>query len=124
MRMTPLWCLMGIGGVVRVVGLVTSLLAAPVAWGQAAAPARFSEADIAAGHAQYNKTCVHCHGFNMVNSGTTVYDLRRFPVDDPDRFFNALNRGKGNMPSFQDALTADQMKLLWAYVGSRGGKEP
>ena len=91
-----------------------------------AAPAqtRFAADDIAKGHAQYDKTCVHCHGFNMVNSGTTVYDLRRFPVDDPDRFFNSVSNGKGNMSSFKDALTPEQMQLLWAYVGSRGGKEP
>ncbi|GAC1357906.1 MAG: hypothetical protein NVSMB34_12610 [Variovorax sp.] len=94
--------------------------AATLTWAQA----RFSAADIAAGHAQYDKTCVHCHGFNMVNSGTTVFDLRRFPVDDPDRFFHSVTHGKGNMPSFQDAVTPEQMKLLWAYVGSRGGKEP
>lgn len=88
------------------------------------AQARFSAEDIAAGHAQYNKTCVHCHGFNMVNSGTTVFDLRRFPLEDPDRFVHSVTNGKGNMPSFKEALTPDQIKLLWAYVGSRGGKEP
>jgi cytochrome c6 len=98
--------------------------AAPFVRGQATAPQHFSAEDITAGHAQYDQTCVHCHGFGMVNSGTTVYDLRRFPVDDPERFFNSVTRGKGNMPSFKDALTPEQMKLLWAYVGSRGGKEP
>jgi mono/diheme cytochrome c family protein len=60
----------------------------------------------------------------MVNSGTTVYDLRHFPLDQPDRFFTSVTNGKGNMPSFKDALTSEQMQLLWAYVGSRGGKEP
>ena len=91
-----------------------------------AAPAepRFAADDIAKGHAVYDKSCVHCHGFNMVNSGTTVYDLRRFPVDDPDRFFSSVSNGKGNMPSYKEALTPEQTKLLWAYVGSRGGKEP
>lgn len=90
----------------------------------AAAQARFGAEQITQGHAQFHRTCSQCHGRNMVNSGTTVYDLRRFPVDDPDRFFNSLNNGKGNMPSFKEALTQEQMKLLWAYVGSRGGKEP
>ena len=100
--------------VVVALGATTTL-----SWGQA----RFSTDDIAAGHAQYDKTCVHCHGFNMVNSGTTVFDLRRFPLDDPDRFFSSVTNGKGNMPSFKEALSPDQIKLLWAYVGSRGGKE-
>jgi mono/diheme cytochrome c family protein len=27
------------------------------------------------------------------------------------------------MPSFKDALSTEQINLLWAYVGSRGGKE-
>jgi mono/diheme cytochrome c family protein len=100
--------------------------AAALAAASLAAPAqtRFSADDIAQGHALYDKSCVHCHGFNMVNSGTTVYDLRRFPVDDPDRFYNSVSNGKGNMASYKDALTLEQIKLLWAYVGSRGGKEP
>lgn len=55
----------------------------------------------------------------MVNSGNTVYDLRRFPIDQPDRFFASVSTGKGNMPSFRDALTAEQMRRLWAYVSSR-----
>lgn len=101
--------------------LVAALSAATM---PTAAQTRFSADDIAAGHSQYDKTCVHCHGFNMVNSGTTVFDLRRFPLDDPDRFFNSVTNGKGNMPSFKEALSTDQIKLLWAYVGSRGGKEP
>ena len=33
-------------------------------------------------------------------------------------------RGKGNMPSFKDALDMQAVQALWAYVGSRGGKEP
>jgi cytochrome c6 len=87
-------------------------------------PAGFAADDIAAGAVQYNRTCAQCHGRNMVNSGTTSYDLRRFPVDQLDRFLLAVNKGKGNMPSFDSALTPEQIRVLWAYVGSRGGKEP
>jgi len=85
---------------------------------------RFEPEEIELGRDQFHKICSHCHGFNMVNSGTTVYDLRRFPVDDPDRFMNSVTNGKGNMPSFKDSLTPEQIKRVWAYVGSRGGKEP
>ena len=88
------------------------------------AQARFSADEIERGHKQFDRTCAQCHGRNMVNSGTTVYDLRRFPVDQPERFFNSVSYGKGNMPSFKDALSAEQIYLLWAYVGSRGGNEP
>jgi len=84
----------------------------------------FGAEDIAAGGLQYNRTCAQCHGRNMVNSGTTSYDLRRFPVDQVDRFLLSVSKGKGNMPSFEAALTPEQIKVLWAYVGSRAGKEP
>lgn len=90
----------------------------------AGAQTRFTPEDIEQGKAQYQRTCVHCHGLNMVNSGTTVYDLRRFPVDDRERFFHSVTNGKGNMPSFKDVLEPLQIGWLWAYVGSRGGKEP
>lgn len=56
----------------------------------------------------------------MINSGTTVYDLRRFPPDQPERFFLSVTKGKGNMPSFQDALTPEQMQWVWTYVSNRG----
>ncbi len=85
---------------------------------------RFTVEQIELGRAQFHRTCAQCHGRNMVNAGTTVYDLRKFPVDDPERFLHSVTNGRGNMPSFKEALTSDQMALLWAYIGSRGGKEP
>lgn len=85
---------------------------------------RFTPGQIEAGRQQFHRTCSHCHGLNMVNSGTTVYDLRKFPLDQHDRFVNSVTNGKGAMPSFKDALTPEQIDILWAYVGSRGGKEP
>jgi cytochrome c6 len=103
-----------------------AVVAAAAALNAAAADAqdRFSSEDIESGNAQFHRTCAQCHGRNMVNSGTTVYDLRRFPVDQSDRFFNSVTNGKGNMPSFKEALSPEQMQLLWAYVATRGGKEP
>ncbi len=91
-----------------------------VAW----AEPHFDPEAIEKGREQYHRTCAQCHGRNMVNSGTTVYDLRRFPVDDPERFTASVTQGKGNMPSFRESLTPAQVQSLWAYVGSRGGKEP
>ena len=99
------------------------LLALPVATLAQATAGKFEPAQIEAGRAQFHRTCAQCHGRNMVNAGTTVYDLRRFPVDQPDRFQHSVTEGKGNMPSFKDALTPEQIAVLWAYVGSRGGKE-
>jgi cytochrome c6 len=53
-----------------------------------------------------------------------VFDLRKFPLDQPDRFRQSVMQGKGAMPSWKDKLTAEEVQWLWAYVGSRGGKEP
>lgn len=86
--------------------------------------ATFDLEAIEKGRAQYQRTCAQCHGRNMVNAGTTVYDLRRFPVEQEERFMQSVLNGKGNMPSFKDALDLETIKHLWAYVGSRGGKEP
>ena len=99
------------------------LLVLPVATLAQATGGKFTSDQIEAGRAQFHRTCAQCHGRNMVNAGTTVYDLRRFPVDEPDRFQHRVTNGKGNMPSFKDALTPEQIAVLWAYVGSRGGKE-
>jgi mono/diheme cytochrome c family protein len=85
---------------------------------------RFDLEAIEKGRAQYQRTCAQCHGRNMITPGTTAYDLRRFPVDQPERFVQSVTQGKGSMPSFKDALDSDAVKHLWAYVGSRGGKEP
>jgi cytochrome c6 len=99
------------------------LLALPLSTLAQATGGRFETAQIDAGRDQYNRTCAQCHGRNMVNAGTTVYDLRKFPIDQPDRFQHSVTNGKGNMPSFKDALTPEQVAVLWAYVGTRGGKE-
>jgi mono/diheme cytochrome c family protein len=84
---------------------------------------RFKTEQIEEGRTVFHRTCAQCHGRNMVNAGTTVFDLRKFPVDDADRFTSSVSNGKGSMPSFKDALAPEQITALWAYVGSRGGKE-
>jgi cytochrome c6 len=98
-----------------------AVLAAAPAW--SGAP-RFAPEAIDKGREQYNRVCVQCHGRNLINAGTTVFDLRKFPADQPDRFRQAVLQGKGAMPSWKESLSAEQIDWLWAYVGSRGGKEP
>ena len=100
------------------------LMALPVATLAQATTPRFTMEQIERGRDQFHRTCAQCHGRNMVNSGTTVFDLRKFPLDQQDRFYNSVTNGKGNMPSFKDALSPEQLDLLWAFVGTRGGKEP
>jgi cytochrome c6 len=75
-----------------------------------------------AGRALYSKNCSHCHGFNMVNPGTVSYDLRKFPSEDPERFFTSVLQGKGSMPAWKQSLTEEQVKSIWAYVQT-GGKQ-
>lgn len=72
------------------------------------------------GRRLYTQNCSHCHGFNMVNPGTVSYDLRKFPLEDPDRFFSSVREGKGAMPSWKASLTSEQITQIWAYVQTRG----
>jgi len=68
----------------------------------------------------YSHLCSHCHGFNMVNSGTSSYDLRRFPADQQERFVTSVMNGKNTMPAWGGELTADELDKLWNYIRSRG----
>ena len=71
------------------------------------------------GKTTFAQKCSHCHGPNMVNSGTITPDLRRFPDDQP-RFVTTVKQGKnGRMPPWGDILSDDEITALWAYVSSR-----
>lgn len=85
--------------------------------------APFTAEAVEKGREQFHRTCAQCHGRNMVNSGTTVYDLRKFPTEQRERFYNSVTNGKGNMPSFKGALEPETIEMLWNYVATRGGKE-
>ncbi|NPU11644.1 cytochrome c [Bradyrhizobium sp. 83002] len=71
------------------------------------------------GKTTFAQKCSHCHGPNMVTSGTVTPDLRRFPDDQP-RFVTTVKQGKnGRMPPWGDILSDDEITALWAYVSSR-----
>ena len=77
------------------------------------------QAKIDLGKQTFAQKCSHCHGPNMVNSGTITPDLRRFPDDEP-RFVSTVKQGKnGRMPPWGDILNDDDISALWAYVSSR-----
>jgi mono/diheme cytochrome c family protein len=77
------------------------------------------QAQVDQGKITYARTCSHCHGPNMVNSGTITPDLRRFP-DDQTRFVTTVKQGKnGKMPPWGDILNDEQIADIWAYVSSR-----
>jgi mono/diheme cytochrome c family protein len=77
---------------------------------------------VAKGKALYSQRCLHCHGINMVATGTVSYDLRQFPKDDHRRFVESVVNGRNNrMPPWGDVLTLEEIDELWAYVRT-GGK--
>ena len=92
-------------------------LALPV-FGESAGSADDAElaAQIKKGANSYRKRCARCHGFNMVNSGPGIFDLRTFPKDDKPRFVDAVMNGKNAMPSWGDVLDEEDVDILWVYV--------
>lgn len=71
------------------------------------------------GKVTYARNCSHCHGPNMVNSGTITPDLRTFP-DDRTRFVTTVKQGKnGKMPPWADILNEQEIADVWAFVASR-----
>ena len=100
--------------------------AAVVATSSILSTAALAQQDENAAHGQvdlgkttFTQKCSHCHGPNMVNSGTVTPDLRRFPDDQP-RFVTTVKQGKnGRMPPWGDILSDDEITALWAYVSSR-----
>jgi cytochrome c55X len=77
------------------------------------------QAQIDHGKSTYASKCSHCHGPNMMNSGTITPDLRAFP-DDKTRFVTTVKNGKNNkMPPWADILSDDEIGNLWAFISSR-----
>jgi mono/diheme cytochrome c family protein len=82
--------------------------------------AEFSAERIEQGKKMYKQFCLRCHGPEMNNSGN-AFDLRTFPLDQRDRFFQSVLNGKRQMPPWKGTLSEEDVGILWAYVGSRGG---
>ncbi len=84
-------------------------------------PAEFTPERVDKGKTMYKQLCLRCHGPEMV-AGNNAFDLRTFPLDDRARFFNSVTNGKRAMPPWKGILSEDEIGILWAYVGTRGGK--
>jgi mono/diheme cytochrome c family protein len=80
--------------------------------------AAIDQALIGPGKTAYAQKCSHCHGPNMVTSGTVAPDLRAFP-DDNARFTATVRQGKNNMPPWKDILSDQEITEIWAFVSSR-----
>lgn len=68
------------------------------------------------GRRVYNVYCARCHGPNMELTGTSTYDLRRFPAEQTDRFIRSVTKGKNSMPAWGSILNEDEIANLWTYV--------
>ncbi|NNF79968.1 MAG: transporter substrate-binding domain-containing protein [Rhizobiales bacterium] len=88
------------------------------------APALASDAKLKKATGLYKLFCAHCHGLNMVNPGTSSFDLRKWSKDKKDEFYTVVRKGKRNMPAWGDVVTPEELDLLWFYVVTRAGKEP
>ncbi|HEY0183228.1 MAG TPA: cytochrome c [Rhodopila sp.] len=76
--------------------------------------------EFAKGSELFAQICSHCHGPHMVNPGNSSFDLRKFPHDDRQRFFNSVSNGKRAMPPWKDVLHPDEIEAVWAYVRTGG----
>ena len=102
---------------------VVGAAAALALLGGAAGTASAQEAAIQpteAGRKVYISGCQRCHGINLVTNGIG-FDLRTFPQQDKARFLRSVTGGVRAMPAFGESLKADQLELIWAYIGSVNG---
>lgn len=88
------------------------------------ASAHAGEELVEEGRKAYKQFCSHCHGLEMVNPGTSSFDLRKWPRDQRDDFVVVVSAGRGDMPAWGDVLYPEEIDALWAYVATRGGTEP
>jgi mono/diheme cytochrome c family protein len=107
----------------RTAASLAAVVVAAIAWTTMPATAQqqaaaIDQALIGPGKTAYAQKCSHCHGPNMVNSGTVTPDLRAFP-DDQARFITTVKHGKNNMPPWKDILTDQEITEIWAFVSSR-----
>ncbi|HEY1263887.1 MAG TPA: cytochrome c [Terriglobales bacterium] len=86
--------------------------------------------DSAAGAAAYKTKCLTCHGADgsgntPVGKSLKVADLRSDPVQkkSDDELAQSIAEGKGNMPSFKNSTSADQIKALVAHIRSLAAKK-
>jgi mono/diheme cytochrome c family protein len=75
-------------------------------------------AKIEAGAEAYEMHCATCHGERLRNTGG-AFDLLQLKPNERARFDEAVNDGKGQMPSWAGVLSAEEIDEIWAYIRSR-----
>jgi len=56
----------------------------------------------------------------MLNRGAKTFNLRKFPLDQHERFVRSVKQGKRQMPPWGDRLSDTDIQAIWAYVKTRG----
>jgi mono/diheme cytochrome c family protein len=80
------------------------------------APARADEQAVRRGARIYSNNCSNCHGDDLQNNSPIAFDLRRLHDEEHLRFVTSVTNGKNAMPSWDGALTPEQIEDVWAYV--------
>ena len=75
-------------------------------------------AKIEAGAEVYEMHCATCHGERLRNTGA-AFDLLQLTPNERARFDEAVNDGKGQMPSWAGVLSPEEIDQIWAYIRSR-----
>jgi mono/diheme cytochrome c family protein len=82
----------------------------------AVSQASAEDTPVSKGERLYDKNCSQCHGDNLQNNSGVAFDLRRLHLDEYSRFLDSVLHGKRAMPSWEGALTPEQIQNIWAYV--------
>ena len=72
--------------------------------------------DYESGKELYDLGCANCHGKNMQSSGTSSFNLKKFPKDQKQRFIESVTNGKDFMPALGAVFDAEEIEQLWIYV--------
>ena len=92
------------------------LLLAPFLAASTFSHAGAQEPSVGRGERLYATRCSNCHGDDLQNNSGIAFDLRRLKADEHARFVDSVLHGKRAMPSWQGALTMEQIEDLWVYV--------
>lgn len=82
------------------------------------ASSEFSNEEYENGEELYDIACANCHGKNLINPGTSSFNLKSFPRDKKDRFVKSVTEGKGFMPAMGAALDTEEIEHLWVYISN------
>jgi len=90
-----------------------------------AATVAATDAELRRGSVLYHTQCSACHGPGVVGGGSAVPDLRYLDATQHSLFDKTVREGlhePAGMPRFDDVLTADDVRIIQAYVLKQAAK--